>query len=787
MKNVYTKTIRLAVVTVLYLFTTIGFVYAQNGVRIAATTGTADASAMLDVVSTNKGFLVPRVPLTGPALTNPLPVTSPADGLLVYNTGGGGVAAKGFYYWDASLPAWVQLTAGGLSGSGTTNYVTKWTNTTSLGNSQIFDNGTNVGVGTTGANAKLEVQAGNIRITSAADAKYEFFGSGITSDRGFVGWQSSAPVGVYLWNRDNSPLYFGTTNTEKARIDLNGNMGIGTTAPTNKLQVAGEVVRTNTRVDNAEKYPVAHSSNGTNLLMIDPTWSNSELQAYFNTGSSTTTPTTYVEWENDATAPAGWCIKVIGAVNVGGQYGSGFPYIPVEADATYYMECWIRTTSGTNTHYMGSNEYNESFASLGGNPGSFGYWVMNASTSNGTWKKVSGYISGFHASTVGKFELGTKYWTPMALFNYSSGGTCFISGWTVTKVSGASPLPRRDYRPYGTPTYYWDGSSVACATGNTALSVRGAATLDNTSYCAGTGWNYKKMFGFNSMTQEAQANSTPPANGWYITMPATTGVHNTMFLSTIDQDRWSTISVWLCNSAGTTCTKIGRSANNANGAGTASTYTLGPYNNVKETAAHAWVNFPVTADQVATYISGGNLKFLVTSGPNNTNGGQLWISGFALAPNSNGFTQQPALPLYYALNGVTVGEIGWNSVWNNDGLAQVPANSSSVTYVKVMDPTRDLIVTFHEHDGGWHGSSPNITVGTNTTVFRPSRGIVSMSSTLYNNKSYMSSQSIVIPASIVAAQMTSTSSGVGQLIRLNIQNTGASNYHIRGIDTEVYY
>lgn len=38
--------------------------------------------------------------------------------------------------------------APGISGSGlTTNYVTKW-NGTSIANSQLFDNGTNVGIGT---------------------------------------------------------------------------------------------------------------------------------------------------------------------------------------------------------------------------------------------------------------------------------------------------------------------------------------------------------------------------------------------------------------------------------------------------------------------------------------------------------------------------------------------------------------------------------------------------------------------------------------------------------------
>ncbi len=54
---------------------------------------------------------------------------------------------------------WNTLAAiGGVSGSGTLNYVPKWTpNGTTLGNSQIYDDGTNVGIGTGSPNGKLDV------------------------------------------------------------------------------------------------------------------------------------------------------------------------------------------------------------------------------------------------------------------------------------------------------------------------------------------------------------------------------------------------------------------------------------------------------------------------------------------------------------------------------------------------------------------------------------------------------------------------------------------------------
>jgi hypothetical protein len=49
----------------------------------------------------------------------------------------------------------------GVDGSGTENYIAKWSDTDSITNSQIFDNGTNVGIGTDSPSAKFHV-AGNI-------------------------------------------------------------------------------------------------------------------------------------------------------------------------------------------------------------------------------------------------------------------------------------------------------------------------------------------------------------------------------------------------------------------------------------------------------------------------------------------------------------------------------------------------------------------------------------------------------------------------------------------------
>lgn len=81
---------------------------AQQNVGIG--TSTPNASALLELTSTNKGLLLPRMTAAQLAL-----IPTPATGLLVYQTD----AAAGFYYNQGTpaLPAWVLLGGGG-SGTG---------------------------------------------------------------------------------------------------------------------------------------------------------------------------------------------------------------------------------------------------------------------------------------------------------------------------------------------------------------------------------------------------------------------------------------------------------------------------------------------------------------------------------------------------------------------------------------------------------------------------------------------------------------------------------------------
>lgn len=69
-----------------------------------------------------------------------------------------------------NIPEYTIGGLGGIGGTGTTNYLPKFTGADTLGNSLIYDNGTNVGIGTTEPSYKLDVN-GDINIASGSNYK----------------------------------------------------------------------------------------------------------------------------------------------------------------------------------------------------------------------------------------------------------------------------------------------------------------------------------------------------------------------------------------------------------------------------------------------------------------------------------------------------------------------------------------------------------------------------------------------------------------------------------------
>jgi len=206
-------------------FLTPGVCFAQQNVSINDNGNSPHSSAMLDISSTSKGLLIPRVSLL--STSDVSTIQSPATSLLVFNTNAGMTGGEvGYWYWDGTQ--WVQ--AIGPQGPAGANGVTGSAGTAGV-------NGATGATGVAGA-------TGSIGPTGSTGPAGTAGVNGVTGPTGSIGPTGTGTIscGTLDFVTKINPL---STLTCSQIFDNGTGVGIGTTTPVQKLEVYQTIATNN--------------------------------------------------------------------------------------------------------------------------------------------------------------------------------------------------------------------------------------------------------------------------------------------------------------------------------------------------------------------------------------------------------------------------------------------------------------------------------------------------------------------------------------------------------------
>jgi len=260
------------------------FVKIQNGVELeelhnVLITSVANNEGLFYESSTSlwKNKTISTVLGYTPISLSSLSASSP----LAYNNGTGAFSiqvASGSQNGYLSSTDWTTFNSK-IGGSGTSNYIPKFNGSgTTITNSLIYDNGTNVGIGTTSPLGKLEVYGSNTGGLGGAvvinnnglavgnETALIFNDGPIDGARAAI---SCVSEGFPYYGKISFKTGAGLYSSLFTRMIIlgNGNVGIGTTAPTSKLQINSGVTNQFSFID-GDKIGFSRTSDGAEIIYL---------------------------------------------------------------------------------------------------------------------------------------------------------------------------------------------------------------------------------------------------------------------------------------------------------------------------------------------------------------------------------------------------------------------------------------------------------------------------------------------------------------------------------------
>lgn len=388
----------------------------ESKAQVGIGTSSPAGSAMLDVSSTNRGFLPPRVALTG--TTDVSTISSPTAGLLVYCSGTGGLAA-GYYYWSGS--AWTALGGGSnlytadgtLSGNRTVS--------TASGYTLTFSPQVTFGSTLTAASAKAFGARVTPSLTAAAN--------------------NDTLIGLEIWPNFTPGAYTGLT-TYGLRVQGHG-IGTGGGSEPSNVAVGLDALKSNTtgQKNSAFGYNALKSNNGWNgkqntavgwgaLTASGVTSDNAALgyaALYSNTsGSSNTAVGSMAAFSNTSgNQNSAFGVSALFA-NTSGLYNTAIGYFALSTNQTGHYSTAVgyealknfkSTSTSDNNLAIGYRAMLGAANYTGKDNIGIGYMAMNAITTG--YDNVTVGTSSMNANTTGSNNVGMG---SRALYLNTTGG-----------------------------------------------------------------------------------------------------------------------------------------------------------------------------------------------------------------------------------------------------------------------------------------------------------------------------------------------------------------------------
>jgi hypothetical protein len=384
------------------------------------------------------------------------------------------------------------IPSGAITGSGTTNYLPKFTGTSTIGNSAISDDGTTVTLvsralsGTSATfSGQLVLNAANNQVRSGNELRFYRTDNGIYTQL----YDGGAANGFVIDNRNGDGFNFQSAGTSQMRISSSGNLGLGVTPSAwssifrvNQIGNNGGFLASRTDGINQIQLGVNGYFNGSNWIYS----TNESATKYYQAGGSHI-------WETAPSGTAGNAISFTQAMtlNASGNLSIGNTNDTYKLDVTGTgrFSAAVQINSNTTGLILNRNAVT--------NYNGIGYWTAGV----GQWFVGMRENLSSNNYIIYNEALGTDVLT----LSVSTGAALFSSRLRVNGATDDADIAMQVKAPSGTGKYIMfgrDASDIAKFT----LSAEGAATFSGKVGVGGASATY-------TLTAYNSTNGTTAAFG----------------------------------------------------------------------------------------------------------------------------------------------------------------------------------------------------------------------------------------------------------------------------------